>query len=77
MRNIGPVSRRWLAEIGVYSESDLHEVGSVKAYRMIKARNGKNGSLNLLWALEGAIQDIDWRDLSAEEKEALKNQVSS
>ncbi|NJR62725.1 MAG: hypothetical protein HC769_30385 [Cyanobacteria bacterium CRU_2_1] len=31
MRNIRPVSRRWLAEIDILTQTDLEEVGAVAA----------------------------------------------
>ncbi|EAR62410.1 TfoX/Sxy family DNA transformation protein [Neptuniibacter caesariensis] len=72
MRNIGPVSRRWLAEVDVYDLADLKQVGVIGTYRMVCAVKGKKVSLNLLWALEGALQEIDCRDLSPECKAELK-----
>ena len=75
MRNIGPTSRRWLAEIDIRTLEDLRQVGAVAAYRFIKARYPKQASLNLLWGLEGAVRDIDWRELTEADKVALKQQL--
>ncbi|WP_415894933.1 TfoX/Sxy family DNA transformation protein [Neptuniibacter sp. PT34_22] len=68
MRNIGPVSRRWLAEIEIYSLADLEQVGPIATYKMIRSMRGGKVSINLLWALVGALEDIDCRDLSPERK---------
>lgn len=38
MKNIGPVSRKWLAEIGIYTLEELRHVGAIAAYRFIKER---------------------------------------
>ncbi len=75
MKNIGPVSRRWLAEIGIYTMKDLKTAGSIVTYKMLKERYPKKVSLNLLWGLEAAIRDIDWRDLTELDKEALKREL--
>ena len=72
MRNIGPVSRRWLAEIEIYTLADLEQVGPIATYKMIKSMRGGKVSVNLLWALEGALEDIDCRDLSPERKAELR-----
>ena len=39
---------------GIKIEEQLRELGAVRAYVMVK-RAGGNASLNLLWALEGAL----------------------
>jgi DNA transformation protein len=75
MRNIGPVSEKWLAEIGIYTIADLRAAGAVPTYKLLKEIYPQRVSLNLLWGLEGAVRDIDWRDLTATDKTALKQQL--
>lgn len=70
MRNIGPVSRRWLAEIEIYTRDDLQQVGAVAAYRHIKESYPQRANRNLLWALLGAELDQDWRVIPTEVKAA-------
>ena len=74
MKNIGKVSRRWLFEVGVVTLEDLRAVGAVAAYRMIKAQQPQ-ATLNLLWSLEGAIRNVDWRELPPEIKRKLRKLV--
>ena len=74
MRNIGPVSRQWLWQIGVRHLQTLREVGAVRAYLMIKAAQPR-ATLNLLWGLEAAVRDIDWRALTNEDKRQLKSEL--
>ena len=74
MRNMGPVSRRWLAEIHIYNTADLRRVGAAAAFRMIKAQQPQV-TLNLLWALEGAIRDKDWRQLPEPVRLALIREI--
>ena len=77
MRNIGRVSRGWLAEIGIRTLPELQRCGAVTAYRMIRERHPRRISLNLLWALEGAIRDLDWRELDEDAKQQLRTQLPS
>ena len=74
MRNIGPVSRAWLAEAGVHTLADLRHCGAVATFRMIRDRQS-GASLNLLWALEGAVRDCDWRALTEADKSRLREAV--
>jgi DNA transformation protein len=46
-------------------------VGSVEAYQRV-VQAGGHASLNLLWALEGALLDLDWRQLPEDRKEELR-----
>lgn len=70
LRNLGPASLKMLAAAGISSEEDLRVLGSVAAYLAVK-RTGANASLNLLWALEGALTGRDWRVVAREERTAL------
>ncbi|NIY77300.1 hypothetical protein HED22_16730 [Thalassospira sp. HF15] len=74
MRNIGPTSSRELREIGIESRDQLVETGIAEVTRRLLFRFGseKNISLNYLYALEGAIQDRDWRDITPARKPELK-----
>lgn len=74
IRNIGKVSQLWLQEIEVYTLQDLQTCGTVMAFEMVRARHPKV-SLNLLWALEGAILDVDWREVPDERKAILRRQL--
>jgi len=75
MKNIGPVSMQWLAEVGIYTIKDLRKAGSITTYKILKERYPKTVSLNLLWGLEAAIRDIDWRELTEKDKEELKRKL--
>jgi len=69
VKNIGPVSRRWLAEVGVESLADLEALGPITTYRLIRSMRGGKVSLNLLWALVGALEGLDSRQLSQARKD--------
>ena len=62
LRNIGPKSAAWLRQVGLRTGEDLAAVGSVEAFMRVK-RAGFRPSLNLLYALEGALLDCHWQQL--------------
>jgi hypothetical protein len=60
--NIGPKSAAWLRQVGIRTRAQLVEAGALGAFVKIK-RAGFRPSLNLLYALEGAILGCHWREL--------------
>lgn len=74
LRNLGAISGRWLREAGVATRADLERLGSVGAFAAVRDQ-GHAPSLNLLWALEAALLDVDWRELPAGLKERLRDGV--
>lgn len=62
LRNIGPKSMAWLRQTGVRTLDDLKAVGALSAFVRVK-RAGFKPSLNLLYALEGAIMDCHWQEI--------------
>lgn len=70
LRNIGPKSAAWLRQTGIRTQEDLVAAGSLAAYVRVK-RAGFKPSLNLLYALEGAILGCHWQDIPAERRSEL------
>jgi DNA transformation protein len=62
IKNIGPKSMAWLRQTGVRTQEDLETVGALAAFVRIK-RAGFKPSLNLLYALEGAILGCHWQNI--------------
>ena len=62
LRNIGPKSAAWLRQVGLRTPEDLTAIGAVGAFVKVK-RAGFKPSLNLLYSLEGALQDCHWQEL--------------
>ena len=75
MRNIGPTSSRELSEIGIENGDQLRALGIEETTRRLLFRFGseKKISLNYLYALEGAIHDRDWRDITPARKQELRS----
>ena len=68
---LGPKSRDMLAAAGITTTAQLQALGSVRAYARVRARPGNNASLNLLWALEGALSGRDWREVARTDRTRL------
>jgi len=70
LRNLGPKSEEMLRKAGIVSEKGLRELGAVRAFVKVKAAGG-NPSLNLLWALEGALTDRPWQEVAQRDRLSL------
>jgi DNA transformation protein len=68
--NLGPKSRTLLAIAGIESVAQLRRMGSVAAYVQVK-RSGGTPSLNLLWALEGALTGLPWQAVARVHRTSL------
>lgn len=65
LRNLGPRSAALLASIGVRTRDDLAKLGAIGCCARLLAADRKI-SLNMAYAIEGALQDCDWRELPHE-----------
>lgn len=70
LKNLGMASVNILHAIGINTYDDLASVGPVETYCRIKGR-GIQVSKVMLYALQGALMDVHWNDLSP----ALKAQL--
>ena len=68
--NLGPKSAQMLQAVGIQTLGDLRTLGSVAAYAKAK-RAGQRVSLNLLWALEGALTGERWQDVARHHRTSL------
>jgi DNA transformation protein len=74
LRNLGQHSQEMLAVAGIMTESQLRKMGSAAAFVAVK-RVGCTPSLNLLWAIEGALTDRDWKEVAKNDRLSLLTQV--
>lgn len=65
--NLGVKSQQAIAQAGIHTLAQLRELGSVRAYAQIK-RYWKGASLNLLWALEGALTSQHWQEVAKHDR---------
>ncbi|WP_096085437.1 TfoX/Sxy family protein [Agaribacterium haliotis] len=70
LKNLGMASVNILRAIGINNQQDLDSMGAVEAYCRIKKR-GIHVSKVMLYALQGALMNVHWNDLSPELKEQL------
>jgi DNA transformation protein len=68
--NIGDEIEARLSEVGIDSLEKLEKMGSRQAFMRLLTIDPE-ACLNLLYALEGAIEGIRWHDLSREIKQEL------
>jgi DNA transformation protein len=68
--NLGPRSREMLARAGITSVEQLRRLGAVAAYCAVE-RAGATPSLNLLWALEGALTGVHWQQVARQHRTSL------
>ena len=68
--NLGPKSRDMLVKAGIDTADELRRVGAVVAYVRTKAV-WPQASLNLLWALEGALSGRPWQQVAETDRASL------
>lgn len=71
MMNIGKEMAKKLASVGIDSSQKLTLSGSKQAFLKLKERY-PNVCLVHLYALEGAVQNVEFNSLSEEKKKELK-----
>ena len=76
LRNLGPKSEEMLAAIRIRTPDDLARQGALAAFVALK-QAGLPASLNMLWALEGALSDRDWRDVARDDKLRLLTELEA
>ncbi len=76
IRNVGPKSAAWLRQVGIRTQADLESLGAVAAFMKVK-RAGFRPSLNLVYALEGALMGCHWQQVPDERRQELLLQVDA
>lgn len=71
--NIVPIIAHRLEQIGVTKKSHLKKIGAVAAYKKIRDHNPHQTipSCYYLYALDGALRDTPWNDISSLRKKKL------
>ena len=70
--NIGKLLEDQLNEVGIKTADELIDIGSREAWLKIRAID-ESACINRLMAIEDAIQNIRWHDLSENDKKNLKD----
>lgn len=78
MRNLGPACEKDLNAAGINSAQDVIDLGPEETFirmlvgRMQQGRSAKCCNAAYLYAIYGAIKDIDWRNLPESKKAEYK-----
>ena len=76
MLNLGEKSAQMLHAAGIHTVKELADLGAVDAYLKIK-RQRVAVSLNMLYAIEGALTNTHWNKLDRATREALLIEVDA
>lgn len=68
--NLGPASAASLRAAGIETCETLARLGAVAAFARVR-QVVPEASLNLLWALEGALTGLPWRAVAREHRTSL------
>ena len=71
--NIGQKLADKLIRVGIKNADGLRELGSENAFIRIATLERTEICINMLFALEGAVQGIRWHNLPGDLKEHLKS----
>ena len=67
LRGLGPASVQMLASVGITRAAQLRKANLYQVYAQIKTLNPRT-SINLLYAMMGAVDDVDWRDVAKDRR---------
>lgn len=71
LKGLGTQSEKMLNSIGINTEQELRDIGPVKAYLKLKDKLPQAPSMNLLYAMLGALNDVHWLSIAKKERLSL------
>ena len=74
--NLRLATERMLKKAGIESVNSLQEHGSVEAFKAIQKTHSTSVGLELLWALEGAINGTHWSVIPQAKRDELANHIN-
>jgi len=69
-------TERMLKKAGIASVSEFRGMGAVKAFKAIQASHKGTINIELLWALEGALNGMHWSVISLERRNELMDSLN-
>ena len=77
MRNLGPACEAHLNAAGIFTADDVNRLGIEETYERMVAAQMKTGKRvvihpGYLYALYGALEDCDWREVPQSKKNEFK-----
>lgn len=73
--NIGPAMQKYCREVGVHTPDDLQQRGYLPVYLALRANRPRRMNRMALYALYGALHDIDCTKLPESIKNKLNEEV--
>ena len=77
LKNLGPKSEHRLTAVGIADVETLKRLGAANAYHRVATQFPNDTSLNLLWAIQGALMEIHWHDIPDELKRQLLDELET
>ncbi|GLX79850.1 hypothetical protein tinsulaeT_31900 [Thalassotalea insulae] len=77
LKGLGLSSEKRLNEVGIFTRQQLSALGAIHVFITLEKYHGKTPSLNFLYALVGAIEDIPWQQVAQQERERLLIELAS
>lgn len=74
--NLRLATERMLKKAGIQSVEELQEKGAVEAYKAVRQSHSSDVGLELLWALEGAIEGKHWSVIPQARRDELLQRLS-
>ncbi len=68
--NLGPSSEQMRVRAGITTPAQLQALGAIAAFVRVRKSEGR-ASMNLLWALEGALCGQAWQTVAREHRTSL------
>ena len=76
LKGLGEKSEACLREVEIETVEQLREIGAVQAYIRVKDNSTRlKPSLNLLYALVGALEDTNWQSVAKEQRGRLLMEI--
>ncbi len=73
LHNLGVMMEDRLGEVGIGCAEDLARVGIIEAFQRLRSAFGDQITWNALYAMDAALEGVDWRSLSKERKAELRD----
>ena len=77
LKNIGAKSAERIVAVGVTDVETLRDLGPAVTFHRVKTAFPNDISLNLLWALQGALMDIHWHCVPSDLKRQLLQELET
>lgn len=75
--NLRLATERMLKKAGIDDVESLEEAGAVNAYKAIQSSHSAEVSVELLWALEGAIRGTHWSVIPQDRRQELLSKLTN